>query len=280
MAEDTGEADSRALSALRARIDEIDAEMHRLLIERGTVIDALIKTKRTDRAGAAFRPGREADMMRRIVARHAGALPIATVEHIWREIISTFTCLQAPFDVAVDMSTTPEDMRDLARFTFGYSVKLVAAGSPEAAVEAVGQSHLALVSRAAQGLWWRRLGVDAGQPRIMAYLPFIRAEGRPADTPAFVIAPPLADPVEPDISVFAVRAEEPITSVVGVEILAAEGLEYLIAVRDSVSAEELPRFLNDNGVRVHDVACVGGFARGIAIGGLWSVLYERVSLPS
>src|SRR5690348_11044046 len=97
---ETGENNPRALTSLRDKIDAIDAEMHRLLIERGTVIDALIAAKGTVRPGAAFRPGREADMMRRIAARHGGALPLATVEHIWREIITTFTRLQAPFDVA------------------------------------------------------------------------------------------------------------------------------------------------------------------------------------
>ena len=101
---DTAKAISRALVKLRDRIDAIDAEMHRLLIKRGTVIDSLIKTKGTGRPGAAFRPAREADMMRRLVARHNGALPLATVEHIWREIITTFTRMQAPFDVALDVS--------------------------------------------------------------------------------------------------------------------------------------------------------------------------------
>ena len=97
---ETGETTLRTLGELRGRIDEIDAEMHRLLMDRGSVIDALIRIKGTSRPGAAFRPGREAEMMRRIVARHAGALPLATVEHIWREIITTFTRVQAPFNVA------------------------------------------------------------------------------------------------------------------------------------------------------------------------------------
>ena len=124
---ETGESDARTLAELRGRIDAIDAEVHRLLIERGAVIDSLIRTKGTSRPGAAFRPGREADMMRRLVARHEGALPLATVEHIWREIITTFTHMQAPFDVAIDVSVEPERMRDLARFYFGFSVELVAA---------------------------------------------------------------------------------------------------------------------------------------------------------
>jgi chorismate mutase len=36
-----GEGDLRALSELRAEIDRIDAEMHRLLMARGAVIDSL-----------------------------------------------------------------------------------------------------------------------------------------------------------------------------------------------------------------------------------------------
>ena len=53
----TGEGDQRALSELRAEIDKIDAEMHRLLMARGAVIDSLIRIKGTSRPGAAFRPG-------------------------------------------------------------------------------------------------------------------------------------------------------------------------------------------------------------------------------
>ena len=70
----TGEDGSQALAALRARIDAIDGEIHGLLMQRGAVIDSLIKIKGTSRPGAAFRPGREADMMRRLVDRHGGAL--------------------------------------------------------------------------------------------------------------------------------------------------------------------------------------------------------------
>ena len=61
-----------------------------------------------------------------------GALPLATVEHIWREIITTFTRMQAPFDVAIDTSVAPDRMRDLARFYFGFSVALTPRGGPVA----------------------------------------------------------------------------------------------------------------------------------------------------
>src|SRR5271166_4853279 len=136
----TGEGDQRALSELRSRIDSIDAEMHLLLMQRGAVIDSLIRIKGTSRPGAALRPGREADMMRRLVERHDGALPLATVEHIWREIITTFTRMQAPFDVAIDVSVAPDAMRDLARFYFGFSVALEPITGPVAVIAHVGET--------------------------------------------------------------------------------------------------------------------------------------------
>ena len=116
------ESDAARLAEIRATIDRLDAEVHQRLIERGAAIASLIRVKGTSRPGAAFRPGREADMMRRLVARHAGALPLPTVEHIWREIITTFTRLQAPFDVAYDAGVNDDAMRDVARFLFGFSV--------------------------------------------------------------------------------------------------------------------------------------------------------------
>ncbi|MCB1480107.1 MAG: chorismate mutase, partial [Rhodobiaceae bacterium] len=51
--------DADKLAALRSEIDEIDAQMHALLQRRATVIQSLVKAKKTN-TGAAFRPDREA----------------------------------------------------------------------------------------------------------------------------------------------------------------------------------------------------------------------------
>src|SRR5262249_11256047 len=73
------------LDDLRKEIDRIDEAMHQLLIERSTIIDRLIAVKRSQDTGtSAFRPAREAEMMRRLVKRHQGILPLDTVESIWR----------------------------------------------------------------------------------------------------------------------------------------------------------------------------------------------------
>src|ERR1700709_1955595 len=125
-----------SLQVLREEIDAIDEQVHRLLMARGDIIDRLIQVKHTQEVGSAFRPAREADMMRRLVERHRGMLPLDTVESIWRVIISTFTSAQAPFAVHADLSLGESAMRDSARFHFGFTVPYVAHFSAAAAGEA------------------------------------------------------------------------------------------------------------------------------------------------
>src|SRR5208337_2106090 len=88
------ESPKSTLAELRIQIDQIDKAMHDLLIERGSVIDRLIE----------------------IIERHRGRLPVDTVEAVWRIIISTFTYVQAPYSVHIDVSHGDAAMRDSARF--------------------------------------------------------------------------------------------------------------------------------------------------------------------
>src|SRR6188768_2962768 len=148
-----------ALAELRKEIDRIDEAMHGLLMERGQIIDRLIASQQTQETGSAFRPAREADMMRRLVQRHQGILPLDTAESIWRVIIATFTHVQAPFAVHADLSAGDAMMRDSARFHFGFTVPFVTHVGAAGVVEAVSESKgdLGLVpafATAHGGAWW------------------------------------------------------------------------------------------------------------------------------
>ena len=135
-----------SLADLRKEIDRIDEAMHKLLIERGDIIDRLISVKRSQDTGtSAFRPAREAEMMRRLVKRHKGILPLDTVESIWRVIISTFTYVQAPFSIHADLSAGDALIRDSARFHFGFTVPSFHMGAA-GVVAAVSESKGDLVS--------------------------------------------------------------------------------------------------------------------------------------
>jgi chorismate mutase-like protein len=230
---DTAVADR--LKAVRDQIDAIDEQVHRLLIERSRVIDELIRMKGVSKPGGAFRPDREADMMRRLVMRHEGHLPLATVEHIWREVITAFTAMQAPFGVLVGPSPDTLAMRDLVRFYFGFSVPVTACASNEAAIARVAEAgnDVAVIAASSPEHWWERL-TPPEAPKIFARLPFIELPVRPADVPAYVVGPPLKEPPLADVLVFAASATDRLQTA-----LAEQG-GSLIQVADGEAILELP----------------------------------------
>ena len=198
-----------SLADLRREIDCIDETMHALLIERGQIIDELIAVKKSQETGSAFRPAREADMMRRLVERHHGSLPLDTVESIWRVIISTFTYVQAPFSVHADLSAGDALMRASARFHFGFTVPFEPHIGAAGVVQAVTASRgdLGLVPAfavAGAGPWWTALEFETA-PKIIARLPFVERADHPAGFPVFVISRVPADAMVTETEVWSVR---------------------------------------------------------------------------
>ncbi|MBB4303674.1 chorismate mutase [Rhodobium orientis] len=264
---DTASATDRqaSLARLRQRIDTIDAEMHDLLIERSSIIDELIAAKQGGRKGAAFRPAREASMMRRFAGRHHGTLPLVTVEYLWREIISTFTFLQAPYRLHMPTDRRPSELRDVARFYFGFNVPLLEALDADAAIASVAASEtdLALVPLVdGETPWWQGLTRPDG-PRIIARLPFFTSNDRPADLPAVVISNPLDDPTPPEWRCYATAAgPEALDALSGVDILAATPAGTLFALATDRDPET---FATDAGLPPLKPA--GGFAAPLSIDG-------------
>jgi chorismate mutase len=199
------------LSDIRAEIDRLDAEMHGLLMQRSEVIETLISVKKTGESGSAFRPAREADVLRRLVERHRGLLPLDTVESIWRVIISTFTYVQAPHSVHADMTGDAAAMRDSARFHFGFTVPFITHESAVDVINAVDISKgdlgiFRLDQSSSAGPWWRMLeGTKA--PKIIARLPFVDRPDHPAGLPVYVISKPLAEAAVREVIVASISVE-------------------------------------------------------------------------
>ena len=263
-----------SLADLRAEIDRIDAAMHGLLMERGEIIGRLIQVKRTSESGSAFRPAREADMMRRLVERHRGILPLDTAESIWRVIIATFTYVQAPFKVHADMSAGDAAMRDTARFHFGFTVPFVThiGSSGVVAAIAASQGDLGLVpANAVAGApaWWTALEGDG--PKIIARLPFVERADHPAGLPVYAIARPQPDALVTDVEMWSVRvagwsakaaqAISAVAEVVAVPDHALDGAALLIAVPQPTKLADILAALTAAGVSVRSQALVGGHVR-------------------
>ena len=123
-------------------------------------------------------------MMRRLVERHCGILPLDTAESIWRVIIATFTYVQAPFRVHADFSAGEPAMRDCERLPFRIHG---AAGRPHRS----GRVVAAVAAAQAISGWcrcrehggWRLVGQRSKPPtrqKIIARLPFVERADHPA----------------------------------------------------------------------------------------------------
>jgi chorismate mutase len=263
-----------SLAELRREIDRIDEAMHGLLMERGEIIDRLIATKQTQETGSAFRPAREADMMRRLVDRHKGILPLDTAESIWRVIISTFTYVQAPFSVHADLSAGDAAVRDSARFHFGFTVPFVPHTDAPSVVAAVSDSRgdLGLVpafGMAGVGAWWSALASDTA-PKIIARLPFVERTDHPAGVPVFVVSRAAADAMVREVDVWSVRlagwttaaaqAVAPLAEVIAVPDRGLDTAALLISVPQGGRIERVTDTLVKAGASVRTADLVGSHA--------------------
>ncbi|MEN3379604.1 MAG: hypothetical protein V7604_4959 [Hyphomicrobiales bacterium] len=264
------DAPKPTLADLRGEIDRIDEAMHRLLMERGDIIDTLIATKKTAESGSAFRPAREADMMKRLVERHHGLLPLDTVESIWRVIIATFTYVQAPFSVHADLSPGDAAMRDSARFHFGFTVPFISHIGASGVVAAIAASRgdIGLVpAMTATGPWWAALEADDA-PKIIARLPFVERADHPAALPVFGIARPNPDAVVTDVECWSIRVSgwsHMVSRALDAEVLAVQdgafdGAALLISVPQG-GIEAVMQALVNAGASVRAKALVGSHAR-------------------
>lgn len=170
-----------SLDDLRRRIDAIDDGLLDLIHERATIVGAIGAAKRAAGNAGAFRPGREAQVMRRLAARHHGPFGFATVVRLWREIMCEFTRLQGPFAVAVHLRDGRPGLWDLARDHFGGETPMTAHATPIQVIQAVNDGSatvgvLPVPSDDPDGSWWASLlSGEADRPRIITRLPFASA---------------------------------------------------------------------------------------------------------
>ena len=87
---------SEELNKLRVSIDEIDAQMLKLLNQRAEVAQRIGHLK----SGVAYKPEREAEVLRGVMQKNPGPLSDDTAAHLFREIMSACLALEKPVQVA------------------------------------------------------------------------------------------------------------------------------------------------------------------------------------
>ncbi len=202
--------DHSRLAALRAELDDLDDQIHDLLLARGQLARRIAGSKGS---GGIYRPQRQRDILARLLARHHGPLPPAFVARIWQEIFGTSLQVQDALRLAVFMPQPGAGYLELARDAFGFAVPTVAHRTPSRVIEAVhnGDASLGILPLPGRTdtAWWPSLMREAADtPRIIARLPLAGPwPGRADGVEGLVVAPAGACP------------EIPPTRLVGVETL-------------------------------------------------------------
>ncbi len=209
------------LAALRAELDVLDDQMHDTLMRRAGVVAQIGALGVKGRV--PLRPGREAAILRRLLARHHGLFPRVGIVRVWRELISAFTAQQRPVLITVCEAEGCEGGPALlaaAREQFGALTPMRVHRSPAQAIREVsaGLATAAVLPVPAEGeapaaAWWTAL-LHPDDPRIhvVARLPFWAA--RPQGSPmahALVVAAAPPDPSGADRSLLGLELSLEVT---------------------------------------------------------------------
>ncbi len=187
------------LSELRQQMDEVDDQLHNLLMERFALVGQIAKAKANEQVAptVALRPGREAQVLRRLLAQHRGALPAEIVVKVWRELISAATSMQGPYGAYLYAGAHSQLYWDLARFYVGALTPLTEYKSADEVLKAVvkkpncvGVLPAFAATEAGSGQWLFSLdAMGDHRPRIVARLPFVGGSRTGPDySSAFVVA--------------------------------------------------------------------------------------------
>lgn len=186
-----------SLADLRREIDVLDDQIQDLLRRRAEAVQRVAATKRAQGGadGVFLRPGREAQILRRLLERHRSGLPPAALLRIWREMISALYDLQAPVKIAVHAPNKSAARWDLARDFYGSTTPMQLCTTATAVMRAVNSQPatlgvMAMPEEGEKEVWWPLLASRAEDtPRIIARLPFVpNPRGRFAELGAYVIA--------------------------------------------------------------------------------------------
>jgi chorismate mutase/prephenate dehydratase len=199
------------LAALRGELDRIDNKIHDLLMERAGVVEYVARSGKP----AAFRPGREASIIRRLLRRHKGALPLVSIARIWRELLAGTTAMQGGFSLATFETDQGAAVTQLAREHFGALTPLrsyPSAGQALMDVSQGGSSVAVLPYPSEDDNWWVALLHHEPRLHIVGRLPFWdpRPEGAPA-AHAIVVASTPSDASEQDRSFVGLECDSDIS---------------------------------------------------------------------
>ena len=283
-------SDEISLADLRREIDTIDESLHDMVMLRAELVEEIRKLK-TDDGSGFYRPAREAQVLRRLVARHKGSFPKRVLIRMWREMMGALVRLQGPFTVAVWETGTESGYRQLARDHFGSETPLIGQQSPRGVIHAVSEGSanvgvLTVPQHGEDNPWWPGLaGQAANRLTILARLPFVTGGAGPdAGLAALVVGHGGQDPSGDDHSFLVVESSGTVSGGSLSDMLDSAGLTprfltnwsgpeplvapvFLAEVADFVAPGDarIDGFRDSAGEMVRDISVIGSFATPIEV---------------
>ncbi|MGI9415528.1 MAG: chorismate mutase [Hyphomicrobiales bacterium] len=275
---------SGELEDVRREIDAVDDAMLDLLKRRFRAVERVKAIKGLDAGaqGPAFRPAREAQIIRRLVRAAENAVPAGTVAKIWFELIAAATRLQAPLRLHLVVTLRRAQHQDLIRYHGGPDVEIVSHVRPEDALRAVAGSAADMAlwpiddGSGATAYMERRflaamLAPGGAELRINARLPFMADALRAS---AYVVGKAPYEPSGDDTTMIAVASsdEDAAALVAGAgfdrtaAVLRGDAGWSLVAVAGFVAADDERFGRLEADAAVADWRYLGGFANPITVG--------------
>lgn len=201
-----------SLDEVRARLDEIDAALLGLIDERAGLarVVAAAKAAAGDAGKFGLRPGREAQLLRRLLERPREAASAGLIVRVWRELMADSLSRQGPFHVSVFGGRDPVRVLEAARMRFGVAPAFKPAAKAEdalAAARALG--GVGVLALASDSPWWGRL---LAEPKLKVFtaLPCLAAWGPPS---ALAVAEVEVEPTGSDVTYWVTDAPGPAAAV-------------------------------------------------------------------
>ncbi len=229
-------------------------------MQRARVVEEVAKAGKR----SAWRPGREASIIRRLLGQHSGGLPPQTLVRLWRELLAGTTAMQGAFTVAVYEPSGTAAFTQAAREHFGALTPLHAYGTPAQAMAEVSRGTAAVAvlplpseTDTVRDAWWMGM-LQNEQPRVhlVARLPFWapRPDGAPV-VQALVATTTEPDPSGRDRSLLGLELDLDVSRARLTTALTAAGLapHAMILRRDQGVARafvEIDGFLTDEDARL------------------------------
>jgi chorismate mutase len=194
---DVSQPGHEALEGIRREIDGLDDTMLSLVAERLKLADKLAQMK-AQQSGLPVRPGREINLLRRLVDAAPAPVEAELVVELWRSLMAATLRRQRVIDVVIGGGRSdPARLFDIARRHFGARARIKDLIEPQAALQRVAENPENIVAvttwPAAPGVgaWWPALSEHRFQRlHIITGLPVVGSAAETPEAAVFAAAEP------------------------------------------------------------------------------------------